>query len=225
MHLLLAFALLPSLALAAVPASDGTYTACYLPHDGRVRLIDSTGGESCRKHEKKVTWTQQSSLTTVSSQRYVPSVVAVALPVGDPNCPRGGTQLTVDGAATYVCNGAPGPQGPQGIQGPMGFTGFAGPPGPMGAMGPMGPAGPQGPMGIPGPMDRAVSTDSRGYRARQVLQARWVQPARPARRARSGPWARRGPRVQPGAPVSRGWTARRVPPVSPSRSRSSRSAT
>ena len=120
MHLLLVAALVPSLALAAVPSSDGTYTACYLTQDGRVRLIDPAGGESCRKHEKKVTWTQKSSLTTVSTQRYVPSIVALALPVGDPNCPQGGTQLTVDGTANYVCNGTPGAQG---IQGPKGNPG------------------------------------------------------------------------------------------------------
>ena len=175
MRLLMAAALVPSLALAAVPTSDGTYTACYHAHDGRLRLIDASG-ESCRKQEKKVTWTKASSLSTVSAQHSATEVVAVALPVGDPNCPQGGTQLSVNGAATYVCNGVPGPQGIPGVQGPMGFTGFMGPPGPMGAMGPagpmgpvgmtgpqgpMGPAGPQGmtgpagqqgPMGIPGPM-------------------------------------------------------------------------
>jgi hypothetical protein len=170
MNVIFAAALVPSLALASIPAADGTFTGCLHDHARELRLIDASR-ENCRRNEKQVTWNGNGPSGA--------AVTAVPLSVGDPMCPAGGTKFIVQGAVTYACNGTPGapgaagPQGPQGTpgqQGPQGMIGFMGPvgpvgpmgqTGPMGAMGPVGPVGPvgatgpmgpQGPMGIPGPM-------------------------------------------------------------------------
>jgi hypothetical protein len=60
------------------------------------------------------------------------SVVATALPPGDPNCPTGGTRLVNGGTTTYVCNGAVGTTGIAGATGMIGGTGATGPQGPSG---------------------------------------------------------------------------------------------
>jgi len=67
------------------------------------------------------------------------SVAVVALPVGDRNCPIGGSKL-VDGtgAETFICNGRPGQPG---ANGGAGATGATGPAGPAGARGETGTAG------------------------------------------------------------------------------------
>jgi hypothetical protein len=139
----LAAILLPSIALASIPAADGTYTACYQKHDGKLRVID-VAHERCRHDEQRMTWNER-------GQPSQPSVALTAVPLspGDPMCPEGGTRFVVQGIETYACNGAPGMPGPQGPQG------AAGPRGPQGFPGAMGPVGPQGPMGIPGPMGPA----------------------------------------------------------------------
>jgi hypothetical protein len=43
--------------LAAIPAADGTITAC-MKQDGTIRLIDTEAGVSCKDNEKRVTWSQ-----------------------------------------------------------------------------------------------------------------------------------------------------------------------
>ena len=87
-------------------------------------------------------------------------VVALSLPVGDPDCPNGGSRFAVGGVTTFACNGAVGPQGepgpqgpvgPQGLEGPQGVQGPIGPQGEPGSQGPVGPQGPAGPQGAPGP--------------------------------------------------------------------------
>ena len=57
------------------------------------------------------------------------SVVALALDVGDANCPTGGARFEAGGVITYACNGAPG------VAGPAGTAGLQGPPGPQGPAG------------------------------------------------------------------------------------------
>jgi hypothetical protein len=52
------------------------------------------------------------------------SIATVAVPVGDPNCLNGGAKFIAgSGAATFACNGAPGPAGPAGAQGAPGTNG------------------------------------------------------------------------------------------------------
>jgi hypothetical protein len=64
------------------------------------------------------------------------SVAVVALPVGDVNCPIGGSKLVAsNGNETFVCNGRPGLPGAGGATGATGATGPAGPAGPAGAAG------------------------------------------------------------------------------------------
>jgi hypothetical protein len=50
------------------------------------------------------------------------SVVASSLPVGDPNCPAGGSKFVVGTQTSYACNGS---QGIQGLQGPPGSSGLS----------------------------------------------------------------------------------------------------
>lgn len=64
------------------------------------------------------------------------SVAVVALPVGDVNCPIGGSKLVAsNGDETFVCNGRPGLPGTSGATGATGATGPAGPAGPAGTGG------------------------------------------------------------------------------------------
>jgi hypothetical protein len=61
------------------------------------------------------------------------SVAVVALPVGDRNCPIGGSKLVdASGAETFICNGRPGQPGTSGSNGGTGATGATGPAGPKG---------------------------------------------------------------------------------------------
>ena len=58
------------------------------------------------------------------------SVAVVALPVGDANCPVGGSKLvSASGAETFICNGRPGLPGTAGATGATGATGADGAPG------------------------------------------------------------------------------------------------
>lgn len=43
-------------AFAAIPASDGTITACFVKNSGALRVIDAEGGETCRASETQLTW-------------------------------------------------------------------------------------------------------------------------------------------------------------------------
>jgi len=113
-------------ALAAVPAQDGSITACYGPGAGQTRIIDPAKGETCKPNEKEISWSQRGP----------------AGPAGLPG-EKGETGAMGPRGAT----GDPGPVGPIGPPGPNGDTGQRGVPGPDG---PEGPAGPQGPQGLPG---------------------------------------------------------------------------
>jgi hypothetical protein len=48
------------------------------------------------------------------------SVVAMSLPIGDTQCPTGGSKFTAGAVTTYACNGALGPKGDKGDQGDPG---------------------------------------------------------------------------------------------------------
>ena len=55
------------------------------------------------------------------------SVAVVALQIGDPNCPIGGSKLVdANGAETFICNGRPGQAGSTGNAGPTGADGAPG---------------------------------------------------------------------------------------------------
>ena len=45
-------------AVAQIPSSDGTITACMTPPAGTIRLIDAEAGATCKKGEKQVTWNE-----------------------------------------------------------------------------------------------------------------------------------------------------------------------
>lgn len=45
-------------AYAAIPAADGTITACMTKPGGTIRLIDAEHGATCKKSETKVEWNQ-----------------------------------------------------------------------------------------------------------------------------------------------------------------------
>lgn len=98
-------------AVAAIPGSDGSVSACYSTKNGSVRIIDAEAGATCKSKERSITWNQ----------------TGPPGPQGDrgPSGPEGP-------------RGEPGPtgaQGPQGEPGPAGPQGEPGPTGPAGAPG------------------------------------------------------------------------------------------
>jgi type VI secretion system secreted protein Hcp len=110
----LAYVLLPTTAAlgagavfasGAIPGSDGTINACYLP-SGSVRVVDSAS--DCKSSETFISWNQKG-------------------PKGDTG-PQG-----IPGEQGK--QGDKGETGAQGIQGPQGVQGPAGPAGPAGASG------------------------------------------------------------------------------------------
>lgn len=98
-----------SLALAAVPAPNGTITGCYHNQSGALRVVDSA--EQCRRQETAMTWNQQGPTGPTGAQG-----------------PQGETGTT----GPQGLPGEPGATGPQGPQGPAGADGAAGPAGPAG---------------------------------------------------------------------------------------------
>jgi hypothetical protein len=104
-------------AVAAIPAGDGTITACYVPSSGAIHLIDPSRGQKCGSGEKQLVWNQSGPA----------GAVGPAGPVG-PIGPMGSP-------------GVPGPKGDTGVVGPSGPTGAQGTPGDTGPQGPAGPPG------------------------------------------------------------------------------------
>jgi hypothetical protein len=78
------------------------------------------------------------------------SVVSIGLPVGDPDCPHGGSLFFVSDTVTYACHGDPGADGAHGEPGPQGPAGADGVDGVDGVNGATGLQGPQGPPGVDG---------------------------------------------------------------------------
>lgn len=52
-------------ASGAIPASDGTITACYSKTNGDLRVIDSEAGQTCKASENELSWKQGTSAPTV----------------------------------------------------------------------------------------------------------------------------------------------------------------
>lgn len=94
-------------ALAAIPGAGGTISGC-VTRLGVLRVIDAEQGQSCRRNEHPLTWSQTGPQG----------------PQGDPG-PAGpqGPQGDMGSAGPQ---GEPGPQGPQGPQGEVGPQGPAG---------------------------------------------------------------------------------------------------
>jgi hypothetical protein len=111
-----------SMALTAIPDTDGTIHACYHKTTGATRVVGAP--TECRDTETPLSWSVQGP-------------TGGAGPVG-PQGPAG-----EPGEPGPV--GPAGPQGPEGPQGPAGEQGNIGPAGPAGSQGPTGPAGPPGP--------------------------------------------------------------------------------
>ncbi|MGA0878946.1 MAG: hypothetical protein ACO3SP_07480, partial [Ilumatobacteraceae bacterium] len=45
-------------AIAAIPDSNGTISSCVTVKSGAIRLIDTDKGQTCRKSERLLTWSQ-----------------------------------------------------------------------------------------------------------------------------------------------------------------------
>lgn len=124
-----------STALASVPDASGVIHGCYDNKTGIARIID-TATQACFAKEAAITWSQtgpvgpQGPVGATGPQGPAgQSVIGSSVNVGNPNCPYGGTALTLGVFTTYVCNGTPGTPG---AQGPQGATGPQGPQGPSG---------------------------------------------------------------------------------------------
>jgi hypothetical protein len=107
---------LGGIAWATIPDSAGVIHGCYQKNQGRLRVIDTDGSQTCDPSEKPLSWNQ------IGPQ-------GPQGPQGDPG-PQG-----PPGA-----KGDTGPQGPQGDTGPQGPQGDTGPQGPQGDPGPPGPS-------------------------------------------------------------------------------------
>jgi hypothetical protein len=96
-------------AYAAIPDTNGVFTACTNTVNGAVRLIDpSRSGPgplgSCTQSERQVMWNQ-------TGQPGVSPTVAQLSP-GDSHCPAGGAAITdASGTTAYVCSGQNGVDG------------------------------------------------------------------------------------------------------------------
>src|SRR5689334_24002322 len=44
------------IAVASIPSGSGVFHACYSKHTGRLRLIDPSQGQHCRRTENAVSW-------------------------------------------------------------------------------------------------------------------------------------------------------------------------
>jgi hypothetical protein len=128
-------------AFAAIPDSSGAIHGCYQKNVGNLRVIDPSGGDSCRPSEIAISWSQ----TGPQGPKGDTGATGPQGPKGDTGAtgPAGPTGLTGPKGDT----GATGPQGPKGD---TGATGATGPQGTAGPKGDTGPVGPQGPAGDPG---------------------------------------------------------------------------
>jgi hypothetical protein len=136
------------IAMASIPSGSGVFHACYSKATGRLRLIDPSAGQHCRRSEHAVSW----SMTGPRGPQGPGGPAGTTGPAG----PQGATGAAGPAGAT----GAPGPQGPAGPAGTTGATGPQGPKGDTGNTGPQGPAGPAGPTGPQGPPGLVFSTST-----------------------------------------------------------------
>jgi len=140
-------------AYAAIPDASGVINACFKKSGngdddegsgpkGSLRVIDTAKGETCKKNELALSWSQQG-------------------PKGD----QGATGLRGETGQTGA-TGATGPTGPQGLKGETGergetgATGATGAAGAQGLQGDPGAAGPQGDTGPQGPAGPSGGTAS-----------------------------------------------------------------
>ncbi len=90
-----------AIAMAAIPAADGTVNACFKNNSGDLRVVD-VPGDSCKPNETAITW-NQTGLQGPPGPAGPPGRQGEPGPQG-PQGPKGDT----------------GPQGPQGPAGPAG---------------------------------------------------------------------------------------------------------
>ncbi len=132
-------ALATGIASASIPASDGVIHACYSTTStpiGRLRVIDTSAGQSCSTGEVALNWNQSAfnfrGPWSVSASYAVGDVVTnagssyLALLANTATNPAGNPSTW----AVLAKKGSTGAQGPQGPQGPQGTQGPQGPAGP-----------------------------------------------------------------------------------------------
>ena len=124
-----------SVAWAAVPAADGTITACYSKGSGALNVID-TSVAKCGNGQVQLQWNQHGQ--------------------AGPEGPAG-PQGAVGPQGSAGPKGDTGATGPGGAKGDTGTTGSKGDPGPQGNSGPPGPKGDKGDPGVAGPPGPAGS--------------------------------------------------------------------
>ena len=90
-------------AYATIPSSQGTFTAC-LTSSGTLRLIDSEAGQTCKKNETAVSWSQGARLacpagTIMSTGVCIETTAraAATLPDAADDCGREGRRLPSPG--------------------------------------------------------------------------------------------------------------------------------
>jgi hypothetical protein len=120
-------------AFASIPDGSNVFHGCELNGLGTIRLIDpSLPSTSLLSHcisgkETAITWNQQgppgpagqagANGTNGANGKDGTSVTASPLPVGDVNCPGGGSSFASATGTTYACNGTNGRDGANGKDG------------------------------------------------------------------------------------------------------------
>jgi hypothetical protein len=128
-------------AYAAIPSggAGGTINGCYQKNNGQLRVIDAEAGDTCRKSEIALSWSQ-------NGQRGATGLTGARGPTGPQGAP-----------------GARGATGQQGVPGSRGPTGQTGTPGQKGATGEPGVKGDRGPTGPPGANGAPGANGVSGY--------------------------------------------------------------
>jgi hypothetical protein len=147
--LVLATALVGSVAWATIPDDNGLYTACKLTALGTIRLIDPSGPSTsllshCTSYETKITWNQKGAKGETGAAGASGANGAAGKNGLDGKAGAAGA-TGADG--TDGTNGTDGKDGARGPKGSDGTNGTNGTNGVDGAPGAQGPAGPQGPPG------------------------------------------------------------------------------
>jgi hypothetical protein len=95
------------IAYASIPGSDGRISGCYEPLNGKLRLIDSEAGQTCKRNEQPVSWAQSARLvcpagTTLSTGVCIEDAARAAADHGDAGdaCAAVGRRLPSAGELT-----------------------------------------------------------------------------------------------------------------------------
>lgn len=132
-------------AVAAIPAADGTIDGCYNAV-GALRVLDE--GEQCNPNETALSWSQEGPRGPAGPAGAQGEAGATGPAGADGETGATGPQGSKGDTGDTGATGPAGPKGDTGATGPQGLIGATGPQGPKGDTGATGPQGPEGDAGV-----------------------------------------------------------------------------